>query len=397
MLKPFALGLGLLTLPAVALANGPANAAPTPAAKEQPAATGASPAALDAAHSAPRVQIALLLDTSSSMDGLIDQAKRQLWTVVNTFQKTRRGTQLAHLEIALYEYGKSSLSAEGGYIRQIVPFTTDLDKVSEELFSLKTNGGDEYCGMVIQKATRNLEWSKAKGDLKLIYIAGNEPFSQGPVKYESAISDAKERGITVNTIHCGSAQEGTSTGWATAAKFAQGQSLNIDQNQAVAYTAAPQDDEIAQLGRELNKTYLGYGTKGAEAKMRQEAQDTNAEAFKGSATTRAVSKASRLYDNSGWDLVDGTKKGAVKLEAMKDEELPAELKGKNAEERKAIVDAKAKERADIQAKIQKLQTEREKFVAEKQKAEASEGGATLDKAIIESATKQAAAQGLAIE
>ncbi len=397
MLKPFALGLGLLTLPAVALANGPVAPQQAQPAKEKPAPQAAAPAALDAAHSAPRVQIALLLDTSNSMDGLIDQAKRQLWTVVNTFQKARRGTQLAHLEIALYEYGKSSLSAEGGYMRQIVPFTTDLDKVSEELFALKTNGGDEYCGMVIQRATRNLEWSKAPGDLKLIYIAGNEPFTQGPVSYESAIADAKEHGITVNTIYCGAAQEGDSTGWVAAAKLAQGQSLNIDQNRAVAYTAAPQDDEIAKLGRELNKTYLGYGSQGKEAKKRQEVQDSNAAAFAGSATTRAVSKASRLYDNSGWDLVDGTKKGAVKLDAMKDEELPAELQGKNAQERQAIVDAKAKERADIQGRIQKLQTEREKYVTEKQKAAASQGADTLDKAIIESATKQASAQGMALE
>jgi hypothetical protein len=394
MLKPIALGLGLLTLPTLALAQGAAASKP-PA--QQPAAQVAAPAAVDAAHSAPRVQIALLLDTSSSMDGLIDQARRQLWTVVNTFAKARRGSQLAQLEIALYEYGKSSLSSEGGYIRQIVPFTTDLDKVSEELFSLKTNGGEEYCGQVIQKATRNLEWSKSKGDLKLIYIAGNEPFTQGPVSYQSAISDAKEKGITVNTIHCGSAQEGSTTGWAAAAKFAQGQALNIDQNRAIAYIAAPQDDEIARLGTELNKTYLGYGRKGAEAKMRQEAQDKNASAYAGSAATRAVSKASRAYDNSGWDLVDGTKKGAVKLDQMKDEDLPAELQGKSAEERQAVVDAKAKERAEIQGRIQKLQAEREKFLAEKQKAAASEGAHTLDKAIIESATKAAAAQGMALE
>jgi hypothetical protein len=35
------------------------------------------------ARAASRVQIALLLDTSNSMDGLIDQARSQLWRVVN--------------------------------------------------------------------------------------------------------------------------------------------------------------------------------------------------------------------------------------------------------------------------------------------------------------------------
>ena len=394
MLKPLALGLGLLALPTVAFAGDAAHA---PASQSKPAPQPA-PDAVHAAASAPRVQIALLLDTSSSMDGLIDQARRQMWTVVNTFQKARRGTQLAHLELALYEYGKSSLAAEGGYLRQIVPFTTDLDKVSEELFALKTNGGEEWAGMVIQKATRNLEWSKSPGDLKLIYIAGNEPFTQGPVTPNSAVADAKEKGIVVNTIHCGTASEGTSTGWSSAAQLAGGQALNIDQNRAVAHIAAPQDAEIAQLGRDLNKTYLGYGRKGAEAKKRQEAQDSNAAPSMASATTRAVSKASRLYDNSGWDLVDGAKKGAVKVDELKEEDLPEELKGKSASERQAYVDAKAKERADIQARIQKLQSEREKFVAEKQKAAAAaQGGESLDKAIIESASKAAAEQGMALE
>ena len=31
------------------------------------------------------IKVALLLDTSNSMDGLIDQAKAQLWEIVNEF------------------------------------------------------------------------------------------------------------------------------------------------------------------------------------------------------------------------------------------------------------------------------------------------------------------------
>ena len=31
----------------------------------------------------PEIKVALLLDTSNSMDGLIDQAKAQLWQIVN--------------------------------------------------------------------------------------------------------------------------------------------------------------------------------------------------------------------------------------------------------------------------------------------------------------------------
>ncbi len=101
----------------------------------------------------PLVQIAILLDTSGSMSGLIDQARAELWSIVNEFIFAERDGQQPELQVALYEYGKDSLAKEGGYIRQIVPFTTDLDKVSEELFALETNGGDEYCGWVIKEAT----------------------------------------------------------------------------------------------------------------------------------------------------------------------------------------------------------------------------------------------------
>ena len=393
MIKRSLLCLGLMALPGSAFAEAPPAAQSAPP-QNRPA---VSPGTLEAAISAPKVQIALLLDTSSSMDGLIEQTKRQLWTVVNAFQKAQRDGQQARLEIALYEYGNDTLSAEGGYIRQVVPLTTDLDRVSEQLFALKTDGGSEYCGQAIQKATQQLEWSKSKKDLKLIYIAGNEPFTQGPVAFRTAISAAKEHGIMVNTIHCGPPEVGTHSGWAEAARFAGGQPFNIDQNQAVAMIAAPQDEEIAKLGVELNKTYLGYGRAGAESKKRQAAQDANASGNAVSATTRAMSKASRLYDNSGWDLVDGTKKGKVKLEELKDEELPEELRGKSAEERKAIVQAKEKERSELQARIQQLNQERQKFLAEKQKEQAAEGGETLDKAILQSVQTQARAQSFTLE
>ncbi|PTL76047.1 VWA domain-containing protein [Vitiosangium sp. GDMCC 1.1324] len=393
MLKRSILCLGLLSLPGLASAepNPPAN---KPAV--QPRAP-VSAGTLEAAISAPRVQIALLLDTSSSMDGLIEQTKRQLWTVVNAFQNARREGQAARLEIALYEYGNDTLSAESGYIRQVVPLTTDLDRVSEHLFALKTNGGSEFCGQVIQKATQQLEWSKEKKDLKLIYIAGNEPFSQGPVSFKTAIASAKEHGIVVNTIHCGPSEVGASSGWAEGARLAGGQPFNIDQNRAVAMIAAPQDEEIAKLGVELNKTYLGYGRSGAEAKKRQAAQDENASTNAVSATTRAMSKASRLYDNSSWDLVDGTKQGKVKLEALKDEELPEELRGKNAEERKAVLDAKEKERTALQARIQQLSQERQKYLAGKEKEQAAEGNNTLDKAILQSVHTQSKEQGFTLE
>src|SRR5690606_16450630 len=133
-----------------------------------------------------RIELALLLDTSNSMDGLIHQAKSQLWKIVNELTSCRKGGHSPDLRVALYEYGNSGLPDDGGWVRQVLPLTDNLDDVSEKLFALKTNGGDEYCGRVIQAATDGLDWSDDDEDLKIIVIAGNEPFTQGNVDYKKA-------------------------------------------------------------------------------------------------------------------------------------------------------------------------------------------------------------------
>src|SRR3954453_1660666 len=128
----------------------------------------------------PAVQIAFLLDTSNSMDGLIGQAKTQLWNVVNEFVRARKDGRPPAIEVALFEYGKSTLPSAEGHVRLILPLTDDLDRVSEELFALKTNGGEEYWGWVIRDAVEGLDWSRSRDVYKAIFIAGNEPFTQGP-------------------------------------------------------------------------------------------------------------------------------------------------------------------------------------------------------------------------
>ena len=348
------------------------------------------PGAKAAGGKKPLIQMAILLDTSSSMDGLIAQAKSQLWKVVNEFIRSKRGGFRPEIQVALYEYGKSSIPSGEGYLRMISPLTTDLDKVSEELFALKTNGGQEYCGQVIQAATRSLAWSKSNRDLKVIFIAGNEPFTQGRVDYRKAVREAVAQGIIVNTIHCGSRQAGINGKWKDGAMLADGNYMNIDQNRKVVHIAAPQDVEIEKLGGELNKTYVGYGRRGSKAKKRQAAQDSNAEsAAAGSMTQRAVFKASPNYSNADWDLVDAQKKGKVKVDKMKAEELPDELRKMDGAERTKYLEKQGKKRTEIQAKIRNLNAERRKYVSEKQKKMSSSGDDTLDAAMIKSVREQA--------
>ncbi len=337
----------------------------------------------------PLVQLAILLDTSGSMEGLIEQAKTQLWKIVNEMATAKRERVSPRLEVALYEYGKSTIPESEGYLRNIVPLSVDLDRISEELFKLQTNGGSEYCGQVIQSAARELNWSKSNKELKVIFIAGNEPFTQGSVDYKIACKEAISRGIIVNTIHCGDYETGVRTFWKDGADLADGKYMNIDQNQKIAYVSAPQDKRIIELGKELNKTYVAYGVGGAAKKERQAMQDKNALAVSGEVMAqRAAAKSSAQYSNVSWDLVDAEKEGKVKVEELKDEDLPEEMKKMTKEERKAYIEKMKKQRSEIQNEIQKLTKERDRYVAEKRK-EMAAGDKTLDSAVITAIREQA--------
>lgn len=336
----------------------------------------------------PVVQLAILLDTSGSMSGLIEQAKMQLWKIVNEMATAKRGKRSPILEVALYEYGKSSIPASRGYIKMLVPLTTDLDRISEELFRLKTNGGSEFCGMVIDKAVKELTWNKSNKEYKVIFIAGNEPFTQGSVDYRQSCKSAITNGIIVNTIFCGPFQTGVNTKWKDGADVADGSYMNIDHNKKIVHIKAPQDKEIIRLGKELNKTYISYGKTGTKMKERQEKQDMNAGSMSPSVMVeRSAVKASKQYRNTSWDLVDADKEGKVKVEEIAEDELPAEMKKMSVGEKKDYIKKKGRERSEIQKKIQTLKKEREKFVKDKRVEMVK--GKTLDDAIIEALKKQA--------
>jgi len=338
----------------------------------------------------PLVQIGILLDTSGSMSGLIDQARTELWSIVNEFIFAQRNGVAPEVQVALYEYGKSSLAADEGYIRQIVPLTTDLDKISEELFALRTNGGSEYCGWVIKDATAGLVWSESPDDLKVIFIAGNEPFTQGPVDYRGACKAAVAKGIIVNTIHCGAEQQGLDGKWKDGAVIADGRHLNIDQNRQVVHIPSPQDTEIAELGAKLNQTYIAYGRQGQILRERQSVQDKNAATASPEAVVqRAVTKSSSNYVNTTWDLIDAVLAEQVDMEELAEAELPENMRPMNADERKAFVGAKAKERSNIQKRIQKLNEQRRAFLAEEMKKRQAQGKDTLGSAVQQAIREQA--------
>ena len=345
------------------------------------------------------VQIALLLDTSSSMDGLINQARSHLWKMVDQMGGMQRivngKLRTVKVELALYEYGNDTISAQDGYIRQVLPLTGDLDSVSEKLHALFTNGGSEFAGQAIKSAVEQLQWSSDPDAMKFVFIAGNESFTQGPITAQVAMELAAKKDINVQLILCGQPAEAwEDQTWVEAAKVAKSDLMTIDQNHVAAVIPAPQDDEILRLGDELNSTYIAYGRAGQAAMQRQKAADlSSAKMSKKVAVERMQLKTKKSYDNGNWDLVDASDKKANFLEVAKEEDLPPEMQGKTLEEKRAMVAEAAKKRAELKAKIAKLEAERAEYLRIEQ-AKTGQGDApALDTELMKSTRKTASKKG----
>ena len=331
----------------------------------------------------PKIQVAILLDVSGSMDGLIEQAKAQLWNMVNTMGKAKcDGSVSPKIEIALYEYGRSTNDAKAGYVKQINGFINDLDSLSENLFSLTTNGGDEYCGQVIYTSLQQLQWDAAPENYKVIFIAGNEDFLQGSLHYTKACTEAKNKGVIVNTIYCGDKMQGIREHWNLAGECGNGSFTNIDQNAKVEEVPTPYDSIIYTLNDKLNGTYISYGYGGAAYKSKQAKMDVaNGTMSKEAQIKRIKSKSNKaVYNNAQWDLVDAKDRdGVAALEKINKNELPDSLKNKSTEELKKIVEQKSKERSAVQTEIARLNTQRDAYIAaEKAKHALKNNTATLE-------------------
>ncbi len=330
----------------------------------------------------PKIQAAILLDVSGSMDGLIEQAKAQLWNMVNTMGKAKCDNDgIPKIEIALYEYGRSTNDAGAGYVKQISSFTSDLDLLSQKLFGLTTNGGDEYCGQVIYTSLKELQWDASPENYKVIFIAGNEDFLQGNLLYTKACNEAKNKGVIVNTIYCGDRMQGIKEHWNLNSECGDGNFTVINQNEKMEDIPTPYDSIIFSLNNQLNSTYIAYGYAGAKKmEMQARVDKMNYAASKTQAIKRtAVKGNSALYENSSWDIIDAAKDDKKFVENLDKKTLPDSLKNKTTEELKVIVKEKSTQRSDIQNQISEANTKRTLFIkAEKEKFAIKSNTATLE-------------------
>ncbi len=344
----------------------------------------------------PKVEIVFALDTTGSMGGLIDGAKRKIWSIANEVQKAQQKPELRIGLVAFRDHGDE-------YVTRTTPLTTDLDKIYSTLMALSADGGGdtpEDVNAALDAAVSQMHWSDDKDTLKMVFLVGDAPphmdYPQ-QVRWQRTAQKAVRRNIYINTVQCGADAE-TRTAWKGIAHAAEGRYAAIAQDGGVAVAVAtPYDDELKRLATELDGTYLEYGSRSFRSE--RSATRTHAAALAAReapapvAADRAVAKAAAA-PRAAEDLVDLAKdKGGAgaALGAVSSAELPDELKGKSADEQQKIIRDLAARRAKITSRIAELNKKRAAHLEKTKKPAPADA---FDDEIVDTLHTEAAASGV---
>jgi Mg-chelatase subunit ChlD len=312
----------------------------------------------------PQVEVVFCLDTTGSMKGLIHAAKQKIWSICN---QATTGTPTPHVKVGLVAYRDRG----DAYITKVFDLTDDLDGIYANLMGLQAAGGGDFPESVNQalyESVTKVSWSTDKKTLRMIFLVGDAPPHMdyaNDVKYPETCQLAVKNDIIINTVQCGKHKE-TQKYWQDICRLAEGSYVQIGaQGGPVVAMETPFDADLAKLNGELAKRTLSFGTVAAQA--------AGAEKSKAGADLAPAAQADRvgfLIRNSAggtsYDLLYNVQTGKVKLESLKKEELPAELRDLTLEQQKDYLDKLDGERKELTQKALELDKKRNDFVAKKQ-------------------------------
>jgi len=195
-------------------------------------------------------------------------------------------------------------------------------------------------------------------------------------------------------VQCGEEAD-TTTVWKEIAKLAEGRYIPLVQTGGMVRIAAPQDDEIARLNREIGGTLVGYGAPAVRESVAAKQAASEGAGAAAAADRLAYNAATGRAVQGQGELLDALDRGEVELAAIPAAELPEELRGLDAAALAARVEAKRKARKELQARLEKLLAERAEHVAAERGRMAAAGkGDAFDAEVAKTVREQARRKGI---
>lgn len=347
-----------------------------------------------------RIEVVFVLDTTSSMTGLIETAKEKIWSIATTMSQAQPAPEIEMGLVAYRDRGDA-------YVTRVVDLSPDLDTMYATLMQFAAVGGGdgpEDVNRALEDAVSRISWSQDPSVYQVVFLVGDAPphmdYQDGR-RYPDIVRTAAARGIVVNTIQCGEVAQ-TASHWTEIARLGNGRYMQVGQAGDAFVVSTPFDAELARLSAELDDTRLFYGSE--EEREAFDVKTAATESLHALASTAALARRAvfnagasgitNLFGDS--DLIDDVDSGRVALEEVPEADLPAAIRALSPEEQKAEIASIAGRREELRQRIDELSEARASFIDEKV-SEADGAVGSLDRQIFEAVRDQARAKGLEYE
>ena len=360
--------------------------------------TSVNPSEL-AALQQPEIEVVFVLDTTSSMSGMIQAAKEKIWSIASSLASAQNAPKIKMGLVAFRDRGDA-------YVTRLIDLSSDLDSMNAQLLDFKAQGGGdgpESVNQALYEAVNNISWSQGQNTYKVIFLVGDAPPHTdyaNDVPYSQSLQAAIQQGIVVNTIQCGQLQT-TTTQWQQIAQLGKGRYFQVEQGGNAVAVSTPYE-KLAQLASQLDATRLYYGDKTEQKRQQQKLAATkklDSLASKQARARRAIFNASKSGRNNFLgekELVDAVASGRVDLDKINKKHLPASLQAMAPKKQQQILMNKAKQRKELKRAITALTEKREKHI-EQQLAKQDDVDDSLDEQIYATVRDQAGKKGLIYE
>ena len=378
-------GAGLLAL---ALAAGPPAFAQT--------SDPTDIAARDRGPHRPQIEVAFVLDTTGSMSGLIAGAKQKVWSIASEILETEDQADIRFGLIGYRDRGDD-------YVTRTYDLTDDIHGIYGHLLSFEAQGGGdrpESVNQALNEAVTQFQWSTDPRTLRLVFLVGDSPPHEydDDIDYDRTCELAEGRGIRVNTVLAGNAQD-TGAVWRAIAHLCGGDYMEIPQDGGVQQMATPYDQQIEQLQQRINLTVVPYGNREEQAYLNEQIEMTasaNSEVAADMAAVRFKGGKWNRVLTGGNDLVEDYEDGAIDLTAIDADELPEEYAELDAGALRAVIDERVAERGLLNNEMAGLVDERDAWIAEELERRADDAEADgFDLQVSRTIRAQAADAGIA--
>jgi Mg-chelatase subunit ChlD len=312
-----------------------------------------------------QIDVVFAVDTTGSMGGLLDGAKRTVWSIATHIRKTDPN---ANLRIGLVAYRDIG----DDYVTRPYMLTTDLDSVFTELSTYQASGGGdtpENVDAALDDTLHKMQWRP--GAKKLVFLVGDAPpATRGDVpSFDELAKEASKKGITINTIRCGT-DHNTAQAFQQIASLSNGEFSSIVQDGGVQQIATPYDDKMAALSEKIDSTTIIVGDEGARSRYKAKmaaAEAAPAPAKADRAGYYASKPSAKGAGRADDDLVGGVATGSMSIDAVAPGSLPADMQGMDKAELKREVERRVEERAAAQKEITELAKQRDEYLKKNMK------------------------------